>query len=173
MHTCVIRPQWAKCSPFCPTDQSSGGCKVSIHQSPLKWWVANITGSQTSWQPIQCHPSYDIQMADDTAWMPSHRYRTQEKIPTECFLTLWVSEDLARPHWPIWKTSSGKWIFHWKAFALSKLKERNMANFVVNTAPADGLAPWGARPSAGTVMMKFGSVCLWPALEGRGIPVNV
>ena len=28
--------------------------------------------------------------------------------------------------------------------------------FVINTVPADGLAPLGARPSAGTVMTKFG-----------------
>ena len=30
-----------------------------------------------------------------------------------------------------------------------------MSNFVVNTVPADGLAPLGARPSAGTVMIKI------------------
>ena len=29
-----------------------------------------------------------------------------------------------------------------------------MPNFVVNTVPADGLAPFSARPSAGTVMTK-------------------
>ena len=29
-----------------------------------------------------------------------------------------------------------------------------MCNFIVNTVPADGLAPLGARPSAGTVMTK-------------------
>ena len=32
----------------------------------------------------------------------------------------------------------------------------NMFDSVVSTAPADGLAPIGARPSAGTVMPKFG-----------------
>ena len=34
-----------------------------------------------------------------------------------------------------------------------------MFNFVVITVIADGLAPDGARPSAGTMMTKFGS--LW------------
>ena len=34
---------------------------------------------------------------------------------------------------------------------------RNIYNFEVITVPADGLAPLGARPSAGTVMTKFGS----------------
>ena len=29
-----------------------------------------------------------------------------------------------------------------------------MPNFVVNTEPADGLAPFGARPSAGAAMTK-------------------
>ena len=30
-----------------------------------------------------------------------------------------------------------------------------MFSFVVSTVPADGLAPLGAGPSAGTVMAKF------------------
>ena len=33
----------------------------------------------------------------------------------------------------------------------------NMCDIVVSTVAADGLAPLGARPSAGTVMSKFGS----------------
>ena len=39
--------------------------------------------------------------------------------------------------------------------------ERNMSKFVVSTVHADGLAPLGARPSAGTVIMKFGPVFIW------------
>ena len=35
----------------------------------------------------------------------------------------------------------------------------NIYNFVVITVPADGLAPLGARPSAGTVMTNLRS-CL-------------
>ena len=30
-----------------------------------------------------------------------------------------------------------------------------MSNFSVSTVPADGIAPLGAKPSAGTVMTKF------------------
>ena len=33
----------------------------------------------------------------------------------------------------------------------------NISKFVVSAVPADGLAPLGARPSAGTVMSKYGS----------------
>ena len=33
----------------------------------------------------------------------------------------------------------------------------NMSYFIVSTVPADGLAPLGARPSAGTVMTKLKS----------------
>ena len=32
--------------------------------------------------------------------------------------------------------------------------EENMPDFIIGTVPADGLAPSGARPSAGTVMTK-------------------
>ena len=35
--------------------------------------------------------------------------------------------------------------------------DRIIANFAISTVPADGLAPWGARTSVGTVMTKFGS----------------
>ena len=39
--------------------------------------------------------------------------------------------------------------------------------FVVISVPADGLAPFGARTSAGTVMTKFGLIIyMGPALEG-------
>ena len=31
----------------------------------------------------------------------------------------------------------------------------NMSNFIVSIVPADGLAPLGARSSAGTVMTKL------------------
>ena len=33
-----------------------------------------------------------------------------------------------------------------------------MCSFAVSTVPADGLAPSGARPSAGAVLSKFGPV---------------
>ena len=35
--------------------------------------------------------------------------------------------------------------------------EENMSNFVASAVPADGLAPLGARTSAGIVMTKFES----------------
>ena len=39
--------------------------------------------------------------------------------------------------------------------------EANMTNCVVSTVPADGLASLDARPSAGTVMTKFGfQICM-------------
>ena len=45
----------------------------------------------------------------------------------------------------------------WKCHLIYKLlflrnSEENMYNFVISTVPADGLAPSGARPSAGTMM---------------------
>ena len=41
--------------------------------------------------------------------------------------------------------------------------ERNFSNFVVITVSADGLAPLGARTSAGTVVTKFKSwICSRP-----------
>ena len=45
-----------------------------------------------------------------------------------------------------------------------------MCNFIVNTVPADGLAPLGARPSAGTVMTKSRShTYTGPALKGLAL----
>ena len=35
-----------------------------------------------------------------------------------------------------------------------------MSNIIIITVPADGLAPNGARPSAGTVMAK-GPICMY------------
>ena len=43
---------------------------------------------------------------------------------------------------------------------------RKKNNFWVSTVPADGLAPLGARTSAGNVMAKFGlRMNMWPALN--------
>ena len=36
--------------------------------------------------------------------------------------------------------------------------DENVSNFIAITVPADGLAPNGARPSAGTVITKFVSL---------------
>ena len=42
-----------------------------------------------------------------------------------------------------------------------------MSNYVAITVPADGLAPLGARPSAGTVIINFDShIYTGVALEG-------
>ena len=35
-----------------------------------------------------------------------------------------------------------------------------VVKFVVSTVPADGLAPNGARPSAGAVMTSSGPICI-------------
>ena len=40
---------------------------------------------------------------------------------------------------------------------LFKMLDGNRNYLVVSTVPADGLAPLGARASAGTVMTKFGT----------------
>ena len=44
---------------------------------------------------------------------------------------------------------------------------RKCLNYVVIAVPADGLAPIGARPSAGTAMMKFIYIYIdpWLSLE--------
>ena len=34
--------------------------------------------------------------------------------------------------------------------------EEKMSHYLVSTVPEDGLAPLGARPSVGTVMITFG-----------------
>ena len=49
---------------------------------------------------------------------------------------------------------------------IAKETLQNMCNSVISIVPADGLALLGARPSAGTVMTKFGS-CMYkgPSLE--------
>ena len=42
-----------------------------------------------------------------------------------------------------------------------------ICNTLAVSVPADGLAPLGARPSAGTLMTNFGScTCIWLALKG-------
>ena len=38
--------------------------------------------------------------------------------------------------------------------------EEKKPKFIISTMPADGLALSGARPSAGTVMTKFGVICI-------------
>ena len=44
-----------------------------------------------------------------------------------------------------------------------------MYNFIVSTVPTDGPAPYGARPSAGTVMTRFMSgINTAPALHLKG-----
>ena len=46
----------------------------------------------------------------------------------------------------------------------------NMSEFVVSTVPADGLAPLGARPSAGTVMTNIRSyIYTYTYIYGTGI----
>ena len=54
-----------------------------------------------------------------------------------------------------------------KIFDSQRKFEGNMPNFVFSTGPADALAPFGARASAGAVMTKTRS-CIYPtqALEG-------
>ena len=50
--------------------------------------------------------------------------------------------------------------------ARKKNSEENISNSVSSTVPADGLAPLGARTSAGTVMTKLRShICSGLALE--------
>ena len=44
---------------------------------------------------------------------------------------------------------------HKNAVDSYKKLEINVSNFALNTVPADGLVPSGARPSAVTVMTKF------------------
>ena len=63
-----------------------------------------------------------------------------------------------------WLRTCRKWSLHnhWKSENL----DENMSNFVI-IVPADGLAPLGARASAGTMMTKSGShIYTWPAPQG-------
>ena len=45
--------------------------------------------------------------------------------------------------------------------------EGNVDNVVVSTVPADGLAPRGVKPSAATVMTKFG-FCIYKSCSIAG-----
>ena len=54
-----------------------------------------------------------------------------------------------------------------KSFLIEDILKAVMLNVVVSIVPADGLAPLGARPSAGTVMTSFMShIYVGPALGG-------
>ena len=46
-------------------------------------------------------------------------------------------------------------------------RSKIISNFVFITVPVDGLAPLGARPSTGTVMIKSVSI---PSIYGHGQP---
>ena len=70
--------------------------------------------------------------------------RSTHKVPWDFFR---VSSDVLNDWWIWWLR--GNW---W-----ASKHGKNIYNFEVITVPADGLAPLGARPSAGTVMTKFGS----------------
>ena len=53
-----------------------------------------------------------------------------------------------------------------KSLMINRSFNENVQN-LVRTVPADGLAPLGARPSAGTVLTKFGyRVYTEPAFQG-------
>ena len=67
------------------------------------------------------------------------------------------------PNEKIWIMSSDQWEFE----IFNREIYRKKSNFVVITVPIDGLAPNGARPSAGTVKTKYGSwVYMGTALIG-------
>ena len=52
--------------------------------------------------------------------------------------------------------------------------EEDISSFPVSTVPADGLAPSGARPSAGTMLVKFGSrTFTYTALKGLCTPFGM
>ena len=71
-------------------------------------------------------------------------------------------------HWSFWKM-----LFHQRILftKFQWLKKKILSNPAVITVSADGLAPLGARPSAGSVMINFR--CrryMGPALEGLKWP---
>ena len=53
----------------------------------------------------------------------------------------------------------------------SNLKE-DISNLIVSIVPADGLAPLGARTSAGAVVPKP-RMCTWPARDGISIEMTL
>ena len=67
-----------------------------------------------------------------------------------------VQWDFMRSHRPFWLMSSSPQRWHGIVDNNWNLKE-NMFIFPVITVPTDGLAPSGARASAGTVITKVGS----------------
>ena len=81
----------------------------------------------------------------------------------------WKGFDNFGFHWPFWITLSAQQ--RWLAITDSQRNLiENVCNFEVSNVPADGLAPLGARTSAGTLMSKFGShIHLEPALEGLNV----
>ena len=65
-----------------------------------------------------------------------------------------------RSYQPFWMMISvlQRW---YKIFDMQGILGEIMCNFSGSTVPADGLAPLGARPSAGTVMTKSGPLHMW------------
>ena len=65
--------------------------------------------------------------------------------------------------WDLSRTCMWFWIMWSTGKMLHKIIEggrnytKNVSDFVVSRVPADGLAPLGARASAGTIIIKFGS----------------
>ena len=90
----------------------------------------------------------------------------------EChwLLVLWVLGDFMWSCWLFSMASSRSKILSQRRYDIiecHRILDENMLKFSVNTVSADGLAPWGARPSAGTVMTKFGScIYMGPTIEG-------
>ena len=92
----------------------------------------------------QTEPELEQQLPEEGEYW-SERVSTRQ--------VLWALLRSRRSFWMI-SSSPQRWYGiqnYWK------LKE-NLFIFSVSTVPADGLAPLGARTSAGTVMTKFGSL---------------
>ena len=107
----------------------------------------------------------DMQMRSLEANKGIWHEKMNQKYPDEFKITENINREIK---WdfsiyccPFWMMSSGDGKLIRNHFNQPYLKG-NVSDYAVTTAPADGLAPLGARPSADRVMAKFG---FWTSTE--------
>ena len=129
----------------------STACAVQLQGNHQRTALLSLTGICRStgdrWRLIV------IALYDWSICYPHAHPKLDATCTPSTFEVPWHSSRSCRS---FWMTSSGT-----KRYSLeSPLRNfvQNMCNGAVITAPADGLVPWGARPSAGTVVTTCGPV---------------
>ena len=140
---------------FCLLQGISSGCAW-----PITGQVTSVTCPVIGWAQSELTPSkkqktgpVDARGQDISSHAGIDLVTSEySSLSYSSFSTRWIN-DISGPMKVIWS--------HWTC----EILEENMSNFPVRTVSADGLALLGARPSAGTLMTKFGS-CISMHLSG-------